>query len=64
MFQKNNTNISIKQDVITTAFLKELNKDRNQERAKKEIKPETASEEIAEIISGKLLENIQKKMFI
>jgi Asp-tRNA(Asn)/Glu-tRNA(Gln) amidotransferase B subunit len=53
----------MKYDVMTSAFFKELSK-KKKDLSKKEIKPETESDVIAEIISGKLLEKIQKKIVI
>jgi ribosomal protein S25 len=61
MFLKNNH--KVKYDVLTSAFLKELSKSKK-DLSKKEIKPETESDEIARIISDKLLEKIQKKIVL
>lgn len=52
-----------KYDALKSSFLKELSK-KNEDLSKKEIRPETESEEIADIISEKLLRSIQKKIII
>lgn len=61
MFLKGNP--KFRYDVLTSAFLKDRSKSK-EGLSKREIRPETESDEIAEIISEKLLESIQKKVVL
>lgn len=60
MFLESKSN---KKDILTMAFLEELTQ-KKKEILKRTIKLETESNEIAEIISEKLLERVQREVMI